>query len=226
MRILLTGATGLVGQGVLHECLRAIDVEHVGALGRRACGERHPKLEDILVPDFADLRAVEARLHSYDACLYCAGVLPVGVGEAEFRRVTRDLTLNVASTLARLAPRLVFAYVSGAMSNPGSRLMPLRVKGETERALQALPLRTVMVRAGGVRPAAGVQSPHAARAMAYRLATPVMGLGVKLAPRWMTTGERLGRAMLAVARMPQPPAVLENADINRLGDPDAHQPPG
>src|SRR6476620_1297463 len=216
MRILLTGATGLVGQGVLRECLRADDVEHVGALGRRPSRQAHPKLVDIVAPDFADLRAVESPLHPYDACLYCAGMLPLGVSEAEFRPVTLDLTLDVARTLAGHNPQLFFIYVSGAMSDPASRVMPLRIKGETERALAALPIRTVMLRPGGIQPVGDVHSPHATREALYRLGGPLLGLGVALAPQLMTTTEHVGRAMLALLRQPQPPAVVENADINRL----------
>ncbi|HVI59004.1 MAG TPA: NAD-dependent epimerase/dehydratase family protein [Luteimonas sp.] len=217
MRILVTGATGLVGQGVLRECLQATDVAHVGALVRRGGLPTHPKLEEIVAPDFADLRAVEARLHPFDACLYCAGMLPPGLSEPAYRRVTLDLTLQVAQALARLNPALTFLYVSGAMSDPGSHLMPLRVKGDTERSLAALPIRTVMFRPGAVQPVEGVHSPHPARDALYRLASPALGLGVKLAPQLMTTTERMGRAMLAVLRQADPPAVVENAEINRLG---------
>lgn len=217
MRILLTGAAGLVGQGVLRACLEAVDVSHVGALVRHAIDIADPKLENIVAPDFAQLQAVEPRLQPYDACLYCAGILPLGVSEAEFRRVTLDLTLNVARTLVRLAPAITFVYVSGAASDPTSRLMPLRIKGETERALAALPIRTVMMRPGGVRPVDGVRSPHGARDVFYRVIDPLLALGVMLAPRMMTTGARLGRAMLQVVRQPDPPAVVENVEINRLG---------
>ena len=217
MRILLTGATGLVGQGVLHECLQAADVTHVAALGRRASGQSDPKLEDIVAPDFTDLHAIEERLHPFDACLYCAGMLPPGLSEARFRQVTYDLTLQVAQTVARLNPALTLIYVSGALSNPDSHLMPLRVKGETERALAELPIRTVMFRPGVVQPVEGVHSPHPGRDTLYGLAGPALGLGVKLAPQLMTTTERMGRAMLAVLRQHDPPAVVESAEINRLG---------
>ena len=217
MRILLTGATGLVGQGVLRECLRAADVTQVAALGRHPGGESDPKLEDIVVPDFADLRAVEDRLHPFDACLYCAGTLPLGMSEADFRHVTVDLTLNVARTLARRNPALTFVYISGAASNPDSRLMPLRVKGEAERALAELPIRTVMLRPGAIQPVDGVRSPHSGLALMYTLTGPVMGLGVRLLPRAMTTTARIGCAMLALLRQDDPPAVVENAEINQLG---------
>ena len=217
MRILLTGATGLVGQGVLRECLRAADVTHVAALGRHPVGPSDPKLEDIVVADFADLHAAEDRLHPFDACLYCAGTLPLGMSEAGFRHVTVDLTLNVARTLARLNQAMTFIYVSGAASNPDSRLMPLRVKGEAERALAALPIRTVMLRPGAIQPVEGVRSPHARLALAYAVGCPFMGLGVRLLPQAMTTTARMGRAMLALLRQADPPAVVENAEINRLG---------
>lgn len=217
MRILLTGATGLVGQGVLHECLDDPGVVHVTALGRHASGQSHAKLEDLLVPDFGDLRPVESRLHPFDACLYCAGAPPIGTPEAEYRHVTVELTANVARTLARHNPGLVFVYISGAHSDPDSRLMAFRVKGEAERALAALPIRTVMLRPGGIQPVHGEHSPHAALAAMYAVAGPLMGVGVRLMPNVMTTTARVGRAMLQLIRQPQPPAVVENDEINRLG---------
>jgi len=217
MRILLTGATGLVGQGVLRECLRDPGVTRVVALGRHPSGQSDTKLSDLVCPDFADLGAIEERLQPFDACLYCAGAPPLGTPEAGYRHVTLDLTTNVARTLARLNPAMTFVYISGAHSDPDSRLMPLRIKGETERALAALPIRTVMFRPGGIQPVHGVRSPHPTLAAIYGLTAPLMGLGVQLLPGVMTTTERLGRAMLQVLRRDNPPAVVENVEINRLG---------
>lgn len=217
MRILLTGATGLVGQGVLRECLRDPAVTHVTALGRHASGQVHAKLDDLIAPDFADLRAIEDRLRPFDACLYCAGAPPIGTAEDEYRKVTLTLTTHVAQTLARLNPRLVFIYISGAYSNPGSHLMPLRVKGETERALAALPIRTVMLRPGGIQPVHGAHSPHPMLEAMYGLTGPLMGLGVRIAPGFMTTTERVGRAMLQLLQLESPPPIVESDEINRLG---------
>lgn len=217
MRILVTGASGLLGQGVLRTCLDDPGVTHVAALVRRTLDTSDAKLEQIVAPDFSDLTGVEGRLHPFDACFYCAGARPIGVAEAEYRHVTVDLTVHVAATLARSNPDLRFLYVSGAHANPDSRIMPLRVKGEVERALVALPLRTTMLRTGGIQPSQGERSPHPGMAAFYTLGAPMMGLGLGMLPGVLTSTGRVGRAMLALARMPDPPAVVENREINRLG---------
>ncbi len=216
MRILVTGATGLVGQGVLRECLEAPDVAQVVALGRHASGQTHPKLSELVCPDFSDLGTLMDRLHPFDACLYCAGAPPLGTPEDQYRHVTLALTTHVAGTLARLNPTLVFVYISGAHADPASRFMPLRIKGETERALAALPIRTVMLRPGGIQPVNGARSPHSTMDAMYRVVGPLMGLGVRLMPGMMTTTAHVGRAMLALARQDDPPPVVENDAINRL----------
>ncbi len=217
MRILLTGATGLVGQGVLHECLRDPAIGQVVALVRHPTGQSNPKYSEIVVADFAELGGVEDHLHPLDACLYCAGVLVPGMSEADYRHVTLDLTLHVARTLARLNPQLTFVYISGAGSDPGSRLMPLRVKGETERALAALPMRTILLRPGVIQPVEGIRSPHPALALFYGLANPLMGMGVRMAPKLMTNTAHVGRAMLRLLHEADPPAIVENDEINQLG---------
>lgn len=219
MRILITGANGLVGQGVLRECLDAADIASVVALGRQPSGQTHAKLNELICPDFADLAAVEDRLQPFDACLYCAGAPPVGTSEEQYRHVTLALTTTVARTLARLNPALVFVYISGAYADPESRFMPLRVKGETERALKELPIRTIMLRPGGIQPVGGVRSPHSMMDAMYRVAGPLMGFGVQLMPGMLTTTASVGRAMLALLRQDDPPALVENHAINRLAGP-------
>lgn len=221
MRILITGATGLVGQGVLQECLKAEDVARVVSLGRQPSGRLEPKLVDLVCVDFADLSAVEDRLQPFDACFYCAGVPPVallGTSQDAYRHVTFELTTHVARVLAQKNPDLTFVYLSGAGSKPDSRIMPLRIKGETERALAALPMRTVMLRAGGIQPVDGVHSPRRALDLVYRLGNPFLAAGVRWIPGTFTTTERIGRAMLQLARQPDPPAIVENAAINELGE--------
>jgi uncharacterized protein YbjT (DUF2867 family) len=217
MRILMTGATGLVGQGVLREALALPAVSRVGVLGRRASGSTDPRVEELRVERFDALDAVADRLGGWDACFYCAGAPPLGTPEAEYRHVTVDLTVQVARAFAERNPRGRFLYISGAHADPGSRLMPLRVKGEAESALRALPLACVMLRPGGIQPARGERSPHAWMRPMYAIGAPVMGLGVRLLPSIMTSTSALGRAMLALAQMPDPPQVVENAEINRLG---------
>ena len=217
MRILITGANGLVGQGVLQECLRDPAVVEVVALGRHPSGQSHAKLTELACADFSLLQQLEPQLQPFDACLYCAGAPPVGTSEKEYRHVTLTLTTHVASTMARLNPHMTFVYVSGAHADAQSRIMPLRIKGETEEALAALPIRTVMLRPGGIQPVEGVRSPRAAMAAMYAVAGPIMGLGVRLLPGVMTTTQRVGRAMLAVLQQAHSKAVLENEDINRLG---------
>ena len=217
MRILMTGATGLLGQGVMREALANPVVERVGVLGRRDPGNSDPRIDDLRVERFDALDAVSDRLAPWDACFYCAGAPPLGTPEAEYRRVTVDLTLHVARAFAERNPVGRLLYVSGAHADPSSRLMPLKVKGEIEVALQALPIRSVMLRPGGIQPAHGERSPHGWMRPMYAVGAPLMGLGVRLLPGLMTSTAAVGRAMLALALMPDPPAVVENRDINRLG---------
>lgn len=217
MRILMTGATGLVGQGVLAEALVHSAVTHVAVLGRRPLAHADPRVADLVVERFDELAPVSDRLAPFDACFYCAGAPPLGTPEPDYRRVTVDLTLHVARAFAQHNPGARLLYISGARADPGSRVMPLRVKGDAEAALRALPIRTVMLRPGGIAPAHGERSPHGWMRPLYTVAGPAMALGVRLLPGLMTSTALLGRAMLALAAMTDPPAVVENDAINALG---------
>jgi uncharacterized protein YbjT (DUF2867 family) len=220
MRVLLFGATGMVGQGVLRECLLDTGVEHVLAVGRSATGQRHPKLRELVVPDLHDLAAVEGALAGFDAGFFCLGVSAAGMSEAQYTRVTYDLTLDVARTLARLNPGMTFVYVSGAGtdSSERGRTMWARVKGRTENAILALPFRAAyMFRPGFIQPLHGIRSKTALYRLVYAAFAPLTPLLRRLAPSAVTTTERVGRAMLAVARRGFPRPHVEARDIDTLG---------
>ena len=219
MNVLLFGATGMVGQGVLRECLRDADVGRVLAVGRRPTGQEHEKLRDLVVADPADLRAVEAQLAGFDACFFCLGVTSAGLSEERYTRLTFDLTLAVARTLARLDPDMTFVYVSGSGtdSSERGRVMWARVKGRTENALLALPFKAAyMFRPAYIQPLDGIQSRTRLYRVLYAAGAPLYPILKRLFPGAVTTTAQLGRAMLAVARHGFGRPVLETRDINGL----------
>jgi len=216
MNILIFGATGMVGQGVLRECLSAADVGRVVAVGRSSCGVVHPKLSELLTPNLTNLHPIEDRLAPFDACFFCLGVSSVGMNEVEYTRVTYDLTMNAARTLAHMNPAMTFTYVSGAGtdSTEHSRTMWARVKGRTENALLATGFKgAYMFRPGVIRPMHAVRSKTALYRLVYALAMPLFGLMRAVAPRSLVTSVEVGQAMLTVARVGYPKRVLEVADI-------------
>ena len=219
MNVLLFGSTGMVGQGVLRECLADPGVERVTAVVRSPSGRTHPKLREVVHRDLADAGSLERDLAGHDACFFCLGVSSAGMSEADYRRVTFDLTLGVARILARVAPGSTFVYVSGAGTDSTAKgsSMWARVKGETENALLALPLRAVMFRPAAIQPGPGITSRTRGYRLFYAVMRPVLPVLKALFPRWVTTTERVGRAMLAVARSPGSPRILESADIDALG---------
>ena len=220
MKILIFGATGMVGQGVLRECLLAPDVESVVAVGRNATGQQHPKLRDLVHKDMYDYGAIEPQLQGFDACFFCLGVSSVGMKEPEYKRITYDLTLAAATVLARLNPGMTFTYVTGAGTDSSERgsSMWARVKGATENALLRLPFKAAyMFRPGMIQPMHGVRSKTPLYDAAIRVLGPLLGLAYRLWPNGVTTTEKVGRAMLAVARNGAPKTVLDPADINALG---------
>ncbi|HEX2613547.1 MAG TPA: NAD-dependent epimerase/dehydratase family protein [Fibrobacteria bacterium] len=216
MKILIFGATGMVGRGTLRECLADSRVESVLSVGRSACGETHAKLREILLPDLFDLSSASQDLSGFDACLYCLGASPATLSARAYRRVTVDLTLSVARFLAPRNPGMTFVYVSGAGVNPGRRTLvhTLRAKGEVEAALAALPFRaTCMLRPGLIRPLDGIRSRTVSHRLFYAMMEPLMPLFVRMLPGLITDTRRLGRAMLRAASG-EVPRVLETRQIN------------
>jgi uncharacterized protein YbjT (DUF2867 family) len=219
MRIALFGATGMVGQGVLRECLLDPEVERVVSIGRSRSGVQHEKLREIVRGDLLDLAPIESELKQLDACFFCLGVSSAGLSEAEYARVTYDFTLAAAQTLVRLNPAMTFIYVSGAGtdSSEQGRTMWARVKGKTENALLKLPFKAAyMFRPGIIRPMHGATSKTTAYRIFYVLTTPLLPLLVRLFPRHVTTTEQIGRAMLTAAKKGAPKQLLESKDINEL----------
>ena len=221
MKVILFGASGMVGQGVLRECLLDQNVEGVLAVGRSPVSQQHKKLDELVRSDVTDLAAVEDRLRGYDACFFCLGVSSAGMKEADYRRVTYDLTLAVAQTLARLNPGMTFIYVSGTGtdSTEKGRIMWARVKGETENALRRLPFKAAyMFRPGIIQPLHGIKSKTRIYRILYAVSGPLLTLIRKLRPRWVTTTEQVGRAMIRVGMRGAPRFALENQDINSLAE--------
>ncbi|GLH72993.1 epimerase [Geothrix limicola] len=219
MKVLLFGATGMIGQGVLRECLLDPEVTQVVSVGRSLTGKAHPKLKEILHADCFDLSPIADQLGDLDSCFFCLGVSSAGLGEAEYHRITFDLTLAVATTLCGLNPRMSFGYISGAGadSSEKGRIMWARVKGQTENALLRLPFRAVhLFRPGAIRPLHGIRSRTPLYRLLYRALGPFLPLLKALSPDSLTTTEQLGRAMIHAARNGAPQAVLEMRDINRL----------
>jgi uncharacterized protein YbjT (DUF2867 family) len=219
MKVLLFGATGMIGQGVLRECLLDPRIDEVRSIVRTPSGAAHPKLTEILHQDFLDYGSIEDRLTSLDACLWCLGVSSAGMSEADYRHITHDVTLAAARTLARLNPAMTFCYISGAGADGTGRgrIMWARVKGQIENALLGLPFKAVyLLRPGLIRPLHGIRSRTAAYRFVYFALGPLLPLVKALWPDSLTTTEQLGRAMIRAGLEGAPKPVLEMADINRL----------
>lgn len=218
MNVLLFGATGMVGDGVLHECLADPRVESVVAVTRSPLTTTHSRLRELRRKDFFDYRDVAHEFESIDACFFCLGVSSVGMKEHDYYHLTYDLTLSAASVLAKARPNATFCYVSGegTDSSERGRSMWARVKGKTENALLALPLDAYMFRPGFIRPRPGARSKTRWYRLMYSILTPLYPILYRLAPRHVTTSENLGRAMIHAAADGYPKRVLENSDINQV----------
>lgn len=216
MKVIITGATGMVGEGVLLECLQDPTVERVLVVGRRSCGHTHAKLTELLVPDFRDVSSIEQHLTGYDGCFYCAGVSSVGMKEPEYTVITYDTPLSFAAALLRLNPGMVLVHVSGAHtdSTEQGKVMWARVKGKAENALARLPFRAVYnFRPSLMKPTPGqknVKGSYRAMLVFY----PLLNLffpGLQLA--------QLGRAMINCVRAGGSLKLLEAKDIAAISAP-------
>jgi uncharacterized protein YbjT (DUF2867 family) len=219
MRVLIFGASGMVGQGVLRECLMDPDVESVVTIVRSATGQQDTKLRELVYDNFLDFSPIEGQLSGFDACFYCLGVSVAGMSEEHYQRITYGFTLAAARVLVGLNPNMTFIYVSGAGtdSSERGRSMWARVKGKTENELLRLPFHAAyMFRPGVIVPLHGIQSKTRIYRVFYILLGPVLPLLKGRFPKYVTTTEQIGRAMLKVAKRGWPKRVLETEDINQV----------
>ena len=216
--VIITGATGMVGEGVLLECLADSRVARVLVINRKASGATHPKLVEIVHADFHDLSAIQSQLAGYDACFFCLGVSSVGMSEADYTRVTQDLTLEFGRTLARLNPDMAFCYVTGkgTDSTEHGKTMWARVKGRTENQLLRLFPRGVMFRPGMMRAKPGQKNLKGW----YHALAWIYPIGRALWPSAFCTLQEVAQAMINAATVGSPKKILEVGDIVAL----AHSP--
>ncbi|GAB2561496.1 NAD-dependent epimerase/dehydratase family protein [Spirosoma aerophilum] len=215
IRAIITGATGMVGEGVMHECLQHPDVEAVLLINRKPSGVSHPKVREIIHKDFFDLSAIESQLSGYNACFFCLGVSSVGMKEDEYRHLTYDLTLHVAQTLSRLNSDMTFGYISGAGTDSTEKgsSMWARVKGATENALMRLPFKKAyMFRPGFMKPTPGLKN----TLVYYKYINWLYPIGRAIYPAGFSTLQELALAMIKAAAIGYEKSILEVKDIVEL----------
>lgn len=216
MKVVVFGATGMVGQGVARECLLDPGVESVVSVGRSPSGVNDPKFHEVLTADLLDLK--QAELSDVDACFFCLGVTSAGMNEADYRRVTYDITMAAAAAIAEQNPKATFVYVSGvgADSTEQSRTMWARVRGATENALLATSLNVYILRPGFIQPRHGATSRTPLYRMAYRFVGVLYPVVRALFPKHVSTTEQIGRAMIGLARHGADKRVLYSRDFNAV----------
>jgi uncharacterized protein YbjT (DUF2867 family) len=220
MKVVIFGATGMVGKGVLLECLEDVRVEQVLLVSRHQVDVSHPKIREFVHADFTEFGSIQATFVDLDACFYCLGATAVGLSESQYHHLTYDLTLAAATALASVsAGRLTFCYVSGegTDSTERGRTMWARVKGKTENALLRLPFKAAfMFRPGYIQPLRGIRSKTRWYQALYDVLGPLYPILRRLFPKYVTTTVNIGRAMIRVAAAPSSKQILSSADINQL----------
>jgi nucleoside-diphosphate-sugar epimerase len=212
LRAIVTGSTGMVGEGVLHECLKHDDVDSVLVVNRKPCGVEHSKLKEIIHKDFCDLSSIEEQLAGYNACYYCAGVSSVGKTEIEYKHITYDLTMSFAKTIIKLNPEMTFCYISGVgtYSTESGRSMWARVKGKTENDLIKLGFKSAYAfRPGYIQPTKGLKNTY----KAYKIFAPFYPLWKIIFPKYVSTLEEIGLAMINSTLYGSSKQILECRDI-------------
>lgn len=219
MKAILFGASGMIGKGVLLECLDHPQVEQVLAVGRSKVETEHPKLRQIIHQDFTDFSGIESELKGYDACFFCLGISAAGMKEADYRKITYDFTMAAAKTLHKLNPEMIFTYVSGqgTDSTEKGRMMWARVKGKVENNLLALGFkRAVMFRPGVIIPRRGIKSKTKSYQLMYDYLGWLLKIIEKFAPDSVTDTTKIGRAMINVHLKGTNQKILHAKDINAL----------
>ncbi len=219
MKVIIFGSTGMVGQGVLRECLLDSEIKSVLSIVRSPSKQQHPKLQELIHQDFFAYSTIAEKITGYDACFFCLGVSSAGMKEETYQHLTYDLTLAAARSLISYNTNMTFIYVSGAgtdSSEQGSTMWA-RVKGKTENALLKLPFKAVyLFRPGYIQPMHGIKSKTKLYRVIYSLLGPLYPLLKILAPKFVTTTEQVGQAMIKVAKNGAAKKIIENQDINRL----------
>jgi uncharacterized protein YbjT (DUF2867 family) len=222
VKVIIFGASGMVGQGVLRECLRDAAIEKILLIGRSANGTRDAKVSEIVLKDMTDYSGVVGQLGGYDACFFCLGVSSAGMKEADYRRITYDFTLAAARALVAESPQMTILYVSGVGTDSSEKGCSMwgRVKGATENALLAMPFGAAyMFRPGYIQPLHGIKSKTRLYAAIYAVVAPIYPLLRMAFGKFMTTTEELGRAMLMAAkRGAGEKRVVENIEIARFAE--------
>jgi uncharacterized protein YbjT (DUF2867 family) len=219
VKVILFGATGMVGQGVLRECLADTEITEILSIVRRASGFQHVKFREIEHQDFTRFDSIEKELMGFDACFFCLGISVAGMTEQAYRRITYDFALAAGQTLSRLNPHMTFIYVSGEGTDSTEKggTMWARVKGEAENALLRLPFKSAyMFRPGYIQPLDGIVSKQKLYRVIYAVVSPLYPLFKRLFPKMVTNTRQIGLAMIQVAKQGTAKKILTNADINEL----------